>query len=63
MNVTIEPGEKCNFINQPERLIYIGRVWSGNGYWNQFKKVGENTVWSELQDSDMDMIEKTGVEQ
>ena len=34
-------GGKYNWKGQPERLIYIGRNWSGNGYWHQFEKVGE----------------------
>ena len=38
-------------------LIYIGRNFSGNGYWNQFElesKPGE--VWSELTDEDLNLI-------
>jgi hypothetical protein len=50
---------KYNFKNQHERLIYIGHNWSGNGYWHQFKKVGENKVWSEVLSSDLWMIEET----
>ena len=53
-------GEKYNFKNQPERLVYLGKNWSGNGYWHQFAKVDEpNIVWSEMQDSDLGMIERT----
>ena len=53
-------GFKYNFKNQPERLVYIGKNWSGNGYWHQFEKVDEpDTVWCEMQDSDLDMIELT----
>jgi hypothetical protein len=57
----IKIGERCNFINQPERLFYIGRNWSGNGYWHQFKKVGDGDgrVWCEVVDCDMGMIEVT----
>ena len=53
-------GEKYNFKNQSERLVYLGKNWSGNGYWHQFEKVGEpGVVWSEMQDSDLTMIELT----
>ena len=31
-------GGKYNWKGQPDRLIYLGRNWSGNGYWHQFKK-------------------------
>ena len=54
-------GEEYNFKNQPERLKYIGYNLSGNGYWHQFEKVGEQGVWCELLDSDLHMIEKTKV--
>ena len=52
-------GENYNFKNQPERLKYIGKNFSGNGYWHQFEKIGEQGVWCELLDSDLHMIEKT----
>ena len=52
-------GGKYNFKHQPERLNYIGKNWSGNGYWHQFEKVGEQGVWCELLDSDLHMIEET----
>lgn len=47
-----------SFIGQSERLLYIGRNWSGNGYWHQFEKESEpGIVWSELQDSDLKLLE------
>ena len=53
-------GGRYNWINQPERLIYLGRNWSGNGYWNQFAKVEYPTiVWCEVLDSDLQMFEVT----
>lgn len=53
-------GEKYNWKHQPERLIYLGKNWSGNGYWHQFAKVESPTVvWSEILDSELHMIEKT----
>jgi hypothetical protein len=51
---------KYNWIGQPEKLIYIGRNWSGDGYWNQFEKVDERgVVWCEVRDCDLDMFEET----
>jgi hypothetical protein len=53
-------GEKYNFKHQSERLIYIGKNFSGNGYWHQFAKTEEpDIVWSEMLDSDLHMIERT----
>jgi hypothetical protein len=54
-------GEKYRFKHtaeeNPEPLVYIGKNWSGNGYWHQFTKVGESKVWCELTDSVLDLIE------
>lgn len=52
-------GGKYNFTNQKERLTYIGKNFSGNGYWHQFELVGIQGVWCELLDSDLSMIEAT----
>lgn len=53
-------GKEYNFRNQPERLIYIGNNFSRNGYWHQFEKVSERgVVWSEMQPSELDLIELT----
>jgi hypothetical protein len=57
--LVLEVGEGYNFKDQPERLIYVGENWSGNGYWHQFEKVGEIGVWSELQNADLCLLEKT----
>ena len=47
-------GEKYNWIDQPERLVYIGKNWSGNGYWHQFEKIGEpGVVWCEVLDDQL----------
>ncbi len=53
-------GGKYNWRGQPERLVYLGRIWSGNGYWLQFAKV-ENpwVVWCEVFDSDLRLLEET----
>ena len=53
-------GGKYNWKSQPDRLIYLGRNWSGNGYWHQFAKVeSPGVVWCEVLDSDLPMFEET----
>ncbi len=53
-------GGKYNWRYQAERLVYLGRNWSGNGYWHQFAKVESPTVvWCEVVDSDLKMFEET----
>ena len=52
-------GGKYNFRNQPERLVYLGQIYDPTGYWHQFTKVGETTVWCEIRNSDLHMIEET----
>jgi hypothetical protein len=52
--------EEYNFKNQPEKLKYLGRNFSGNGYWHQFEKISNpGVVWSELLTGDLWMIELT----
>lgn len=52
----IEPGERCNWKSQPERLIYLGR----KGSWYQFAKVEKpEVVWCEVLGTDLHMLEKT----
>jgi hypothetical protein len=49
-----------NWKGQPDRLIYLGRNWSGNGFWHQFRKIGDpRPVWCEVLDSDLPMLEET----
>lgn len=51
-------GARYNWINQPDRLVYIGV--SKNGYWHCFRKIGdERPVWCEVLDADLCMIEET----
>lgn len=51
-------GGKYNFKNQPEKLIYLGYNWSGNGYWHQFaKEDSPEEVWSEILTNELWMIE------
>jgi len=53
-------GHHYRFRGQPERLSYMGRNWSGNGYWHQFAKIGgtAGAVWAEITDADLYMIEE-----
>ena len=47
---------RYNWINQPERLFYIGK----QGSWHQFVKVEKpSEVWCEVLDEDLHMIEET----
>lgn len=40
--------------------MYIGKNWSGNGYWHQFEKVGEpGVVWCEVLDNQLSSFEET----
>jgi hypothetical protein len=53
-------GRRYNWRGQPERLVYLGKNWSGNGYWHQFEKLGEpGRVWCEVLDADLHMLEAT----
>ena len=53
-------GGKYNWKGQAERLVYLGRNPSGNGYWNQFAKIDSPfIVWCEVLDSDLHMLEAT----
>jgi hypothetical protein len=53
-------GGRYNWKGQPERLVYLGRNWSGNGFWHQFEKVdAPGTVWCEVLDTDLSHFEET----
>ncbi len=53
-------GDFFNFKNQPERLIYLGLNWSGNGYWHQFALAEQpGIVWCEVLTKDLHMLERT----
>lgn len=53
-------GGKYNWKGQPERLVYLGKNWSGNGYWHQFSKVeNPGVVWCEVLDEDIPSFEET----
>jgi len=58
--IKMKKGGKYNWINQPERLIYLGHNFHGNGYWHQFALVESPfKVWCEVQDSDLESFEET----
>lgn len=60
MEPRLEIGGRYNWRGQPERLIYLGRNWSGNGYWHQFALVSEpDVVWCEVTDEDVGRFEAT----
>jgi hypothetical protein len=47
------------FKGTPEHLVYIGRNWSGNGFWHQFELAEKRgVVWCEILDSDLNLIEE-----
>jgi len=53
-------GGRYNWKGQPEHLVYIGRNWSGNGYWHQFELVGRpGVVWCEVVDADLGKFEES----
>lgn len=53
-------GGRYNWRNQPERLVYLGCNWSGNGYWHQFALVDEPDVaWCEVLDADLARFEES----
>ncbi len=53
-------GGRYNWKNQPERLIYLGKNKSGNGYWHQFALVNSpNKVWSEVLDAELSSFEES----
>lgn len=56
--MTLKKGGYYNWKNQPERLVYLGKNWSGNGYWHQFAKVdAPHVVWCEVLDDEAHMLE------
>jgi len=55
-NTEFEIGTGYNWVNQPERLTYMGK--SGN--WHQFAKIDNpSKVWCEVLDQDLRSMEKT----
>lgn len=56
----MQVGGSYKFKYQSVRLIYLGRNFSGNGYWHQFAKANDPSrkVWSELAESDLNLVEE-----
>jgi hypothetical protein len=53
-------GNRYNWKNQPERLVYVGMCEPRNGRWHQFAKVGRpSVVWCEVLPEDLHMLEPT----
>ncbi len=46
------------FCSSGEILVYIGYHYSGNGYWHQFTLKGESSIWCELRDTDLCLLEE-----
>jgi hypothetical protein len=62
-NTDMQIGGRYNWRNQPERLVYLGRNWSGYGYWHQFAKVEEpHKVWCEVLDDQIASFEASKAE-
>lgn len=58
----LHKGKLCNFKNQPERLVYMGRkLYPGDPrMWFQFAKVASPyEVWVEIFQADLHLIEET----
>ncbi len=53
----LQIGGKYKFSHDNVKLNYIGFNFSGNGYWHQFEKEGEQGVWCELLDTDLQLLE------
>ena len=54
----LEIGGKYNWKSQPERLVYIGRDWTGR--WHRFAKIeNPNLIWCEVLQEDLRMMEDT----
>lgn len=52
-------GGKYGFVASDERLTYLGKNWSSNGFWHQFEKEDEpGKVWAECLDSDLHLIKE-----
>ncbi len=57
MNIpTMKVGGAYNWINQPERLTYIGK----KGCWHLFSKIDHpDKIWCEVLDEDLHMLEES----
>ena len=52
-------GNTYRWSHQKDVLIYLGKNWSGGGFWHQFEKSDRpGEVWCELLDSDLQYMEE-----
>lgn len=57
----LKKNDLCKWKHSTEKLIYLGKNFSGNGYWHQFAKVETpDVVWCEVVDGDLYLLEKIG---
>ena len=60
MSMQLIIGNRYNWKNQPERLVYMGMCEPRNGRWHQFAKVeSPEVVWCEVLPNDLHMLEET----
>lgn len=53
-------GDKCNWVGQPERLVYLGLGTGVCRGWHQFARVeSPHRVWCEVRPEDLDNMELT----
>lgn len=56
-------GGRYNWRGQEERLVYLGKDWSGNCYWHQFALTSKpDEVWCEVIAADLEHFEETSTE-
>lgn len=54
--VNMNKGDKYNWKEQPERLVYLGK----EGCWHLFAKIeAPEKIWCEVTDDDLHMLEET----
>lgn len=54
----LDIGGKYNWKSQPERLVYIGKDWTGR--WHRFGKTETpHLIWGEVIADDLHMMERT----
>ena len=52
-------GNNYRYIGTPQKLVYLGKNFSGNGFWHQFALVKEpKKVWAEITDNELHLIEE-----
>lgn len=63
-NNKFQIGDLCNWVNQRERLIYLGLGTGASRGWHQFALVERpHAVWCEVLTEDLESIERTKEQQ